>query len=764
MSIFFILLAYLIWLIETADAQTYNLTSGFFKPNKVTILNRTVDQLIGIPYADIPLPFQKSAEISRHSNLTRQADKWSPWCYQPYIFHNSFYGNLRIPHDYDMSLDCLSINLYIPAHEQRQKLSVIFYIHGGSNAAGGSSFIDGSALASVGNVIVAVPNYRLDVLGFFNKLSLNGKTNYSGNYGLWDQITALKWLHKNCDSLGCDKNSIVILGHSAGAADSLILALSEHSQKYIKRIIMQSGSALSHWSYTYDQHVLQKVSVSGDDKQKLLDRLNFKSYKSVSSLNDTLVNFVSVTTCNLTTKYRCLKEKMKNVTKMIDGAEFEQKNEQKILKYFGKLLEKLDFYQLLNVLGYFQRLLLNKDTDFVQNFYNHNQTIELPSVNLSNISHQLYLNFMSRNNQNLHSDIENVGKKSACYMDLALLISNPEIVSVVCEIFEDLEPPYDLLFSSKLMSYVLGCFRFYYTKNSQVDFLDSFLILNVDGTLAELEACVNQGTLIYQNLQATDQIDDVSNFTLNYTQKEYCFLTKNSNFLYKPSTDGQLITSSPHNQLANDEYFNSNIDVLIGVTKTESFYFLLHSYDMREMIKHAFIYSSMINQTENLIQKLIAIDRDEELNFCLKRSLVNFYHIGMSDQELRKNFLKGKLDALELMSDFDFRLSVITQLKIHLDKKASNKIYAYVYSHVSSFNYLLDHLKSFYVEYKTALAKLNNSVTPHFSELDFVFGLPVLSREILMPNNSGLAYNYTQEEFDFSLKLIKDWANFAKHG
>lgn len=757
------LISDIIALIKETDAQVYNLTSGFFLPNKVKILNRTVDQLLGVPYAEIPLPFQNSIEFSRVSNSTRQADKWSPWCYQPFIFHNRFYGNLRIPHEYDMSLDCLSINLYVPAGLERKNLSVIFYIHGGSNAAGGSSFIDGSALASIGNVIVAVPNYRLDVLGFFNKLSLNSTSEYTGNYGLWDQITALKWLHKNCDNLGCDKNSIVVLGHSAGAANSLILALTHHAQKYIKRIIMQSGSALSHWSYSYDHYVLEKVKTSGSDYKKTLDSLNFKSYKSISSINDTLINFISVTTCNLTRKYNCLKEKIKNVTKLMDSNFFKEKNEQIILKYFHKLLKKLDFYQMLNVLGYFQRLLFEKkDTNFIKKFYSQNELTDI-YLNSSNFSDQLYQEFMDRNNQNFQSEIKNTGQKSSCHMNLALLLPDSGIVSDVCEIFDSLKASYDPFFNSKLIKYILNCFSFYYSQSASDNILDSFLILNVQGTLSELELCVNQGTILTQKLITDGQIDNAANFTLNYTQKEYCFLTKNSNFLYKPSTDGHIIKSWPHDQLANDEYFNSNIDVLIGVTTTESFYFLLHGYDINEMIKYAFIHSSMINRTDNLIEKLILINTKSDLNLCLKRNLVNFYHISMSDKELENNCLKGKVDALELMSDFDFRLSFISQLKIYLDKKSSNKIYAYLYSHLSSINYLLDHLKSYYGEYRQALKKLNNSVTPHFSELDFVFGLPVLSQEMLL-QTSGLEYNYTREEFDFSLKLIEYWSNFAKTG
>lgn len=166
-------------------------------------------------------------------------------CIQPVIFHNSFYGNFKLPHDYEMSFNCLYMNIYIPSgflknskidqdrkkQPKKEKLSAMFFIHGGSNAAGAASFMDPSGLAAAGQVIVAMPNYRLDVLGF---LSIFNGSHTHGNYGLWDQVLALKWLHTNCLSLGCDPDSITVFGHSAGSSDTMLLALSQHAQPYIR--------------------------------------------------------------------------------------------------------------------------------------------------------------------------------------------------------------------------------------------------------------------------------------------------------------------------------------------------------------------------------------------------------------------------------------------------------------------------------------------------------------------------------------------------
>lgn len=193
-----------------------------------------------------------------------------------------------------MSFNCLSMNIYVPrglpsdlsedeqmnAAQKQPLKSAMFFIHGGSNAAGGSSFMDGSALAAAGQVIVAMPNYRLDVLGFLN---LYNSTQTRGNYGLWDQLLALKWLYVNCPSIGCDPKSITVFGHSAGSSDTMLLALSPLAQPYIRypltililfsllanekdlvffrRVIMQSGSGLAHWSFLYETHLMQKSSL-----------------------------------------------------------------------------------------------------------------------------------------------------------------------------------------------------------------------------------------------------------------------------------------------------------------------------------------------------------------------------------------------------------------------------------------------------------------------------------------------------------------------
>ena len=124
------------------------------------------------------------------------------------LFVSKRYGNFHLPHEVETTFNCLTINIYMPYEQDddlsefrlNRNLSVMLFIHGGSNAGGASSYMDCSVLAATGNLIVATINYRVDVLGFFNMPE--HRRYLKGNYGLWDQLTAIKWLHHNCQYLG----------------------------------------------------------------------------------------------------------------------------------------------------------------------------------------------------------------------------------------------------------------------------------------------------------------------------------------------------------------------------------------------------------------------------------------------------------------------------------------------------------------------------------------------------------------------------------
>ncbi|XP_013162947.1 PREDICTED: cholinesterase 2-like [Papilio xuthus] len=144
--------------------------------------------------------------------------------------------------------NCLTLNVYTPINRGRI-LPVMVYIHGGGFRDGsGSPFIYGPEYLVKHEVILVTLNYRLEVMGF---LCL-GIQEAPGNAGLKDQLEALKWVKTNIEAFGGDPNSITLFGESAGSASVVYHLLSPMSAGLFHRAIMQSGSAMSPWSFQFE--------------------------------------------------------------------------------------------------------------------------------------------------------------------------------------------------------------------------------------------------------------------------------------------------------------------------------------------------------------------------------------------------------------------------------------------------------------------------------------------------------------------------------
>ena len=137
--------------------------------------------------------------------------------------------------------DCLTVSIRTPAHGAKAKLPVLVYVHGGSNAAGGAGNLAEDAIHREGIVLVRV-QYRLGAFGFLGLDALRAEDPHksSGNYGLLDQIAALKWVKANIGAFGGDPASITVSGSSAGATDVLFLTYSPLAKGLFQRAILQS--------------------------------------------------------------------------------------------------------------------------------------------------------------------------------------------------------------------------------------------------------------------------------------------------------------------------------------------------------------------------------------------------------------------------------------------------------------------------------------------------------------------------------------------
>ncbi|KAJ8871578.1 hypothetical protein PR048_027904 [Dryococelus australis] len=151
--------------------------------------------------------------------------------------------------DISGSEDCLYLNVYtqkIPGSEYTTtNLPVMVWFHGGGwvSGAGTSKFYGPTFLMDQDIVLVTV-NYRLGPLGFLS----TGDEASPGNYGLKDQVAALRWTRDNIAAFGGNPNSVTIFGESAGGASVHYHMLSPLSNGLFHRGISQSGTALNIWT------------------------------------------------------------------------------------------------------------------------------------------------------------------------------------------------------------------------------------------------------------------------------------------------------------------------------------------------------------------------------------------------------------------------------------------------------------------------------------------------------------------------------------
>ncbi|KAE8622295.1 hypothetical protein XENTR_v10005182 [Xenopus tropicalis] len=295
----------------------YGKIRGTRTPLPIEILG-PVEQYLGVPYASPPTGERRFQPPEPPSSWTgiKNATQFAPVCPQ-FLDERSllndmlpiwFTANLDTVVSYvqDQNEDCLYLNIYVPTedgattkkqaddianndrgedediHDPNNKKPVMVYIHGGSYMEGTGNMIDGSILASHGNVIVITVNYRLGVLGFLS----TGDQAAKGNYGLLDQIQALRWIEENIGAFGGDPKRVTIFGSGAGASCVSLLTLSHYSEGLFQKAIIQSGTALSSWAVNYQpakytRILADKVGCDMLDTIDLVECLRDKNYKEL---------------------------------------------------------------------------------------------------------------------------------------------------------------------------------------------------------------------------------------------------------------------------------------------------------------------------------------------------------------------------------------------------------------------------------------------------------------------------------------------------
>lgn len=203
----------------------------------------------GVPYAEAPVDGMRFAAPSMKRPWTGvlEALSFGKICPQADP-RNGFYGkefytdpDFPLP---EMSEDCLNLNIWAPAEEKEGGYPVAVWIHGGAFDHGYSSEMefDGQRYAKNGVVLVTI-NYRVGIFGFFadDSLAKEHPHKTTGNYGLLDQIEALKWVKNNISAFHGDPDNITLFGQSAGAMSVQALISSPLTKGLVSSAIMQSG-------------------------------------------------------------------------------------------------------------------------------------------------------------------------------------------------------------------------------------------------------------------------------------------------------------------------------------------------------------------------------------------------------------------------------------------------------------------------------------------------------------------------------------------
>ncbi|NWQ80960.1 NLGN3 protein, partial [Columbina picui] len=291
-----------------------------------------VDQYLGVPYAAPPIGEKRfmPPEPPPSWSGIRNATHFSPVC--PQNIHNAvpeimlpiwFTSNLDIVATYiqDPNEDCLYLNIYIPtedvkriskectrkpnkkicrkggasAKKQGEDLAdndgdededirdsgakpVMVYIHGGSYMEGTGNMIDGSVLASYGNVIVITLNYRVGVLGMDCAASMGGQQDET------PQPAGLEPVRKGVLE-GMGPSGMRLRCQCCSCPPPWPLSQVPRGSLF-QRAIIQSGSALSSWAVNYQpvkytSMLADKVGCNVLDTVDMVDCLRQKSAKEL---------------------------------------------------------------------------------------------------------------------------------------------------------------------------------------------------------------------------------------------------------------------------------------------------------------------------------------------------------------------------------------------------------------------------------------------------------------------------------------------------
>lgn len=240
-----------------------------------------------------------------HWDGVYQATEFGPACYQEAAFvkpnpedfyQKEFYEGESCSY----SEDCLFLNIWAP--RAAKNAAVLVYIHGGAFNHGYSyeKPFDGTEYCKKGIIVVTV-SYRLHALGFLALPQLQEESGHTGNYALYDQMTALSWIRDNIRAFGGDPDNVTLSGQSAGAMCTQLLCVSPLTNGLFHRAIMLSGGGVSDPSrhtktlehqFALGKQLMERLGVNTLEELRRVDnRSLYMAYQEISNEQSEDISF-----------------------------------------------------------------------------------------------------------------------------------------------------------------------------------------------------------------------------------------------------------------------------------------------------------------------------------------------------------------------------------------------------------------------------------------------------------------------------------------
>ena len=237
-----------------------------------------VTEFLGIRYAAPIEHFKRAKDVTTTTNDVIKAQKWGYNCIQPY-------DEVEVASQAPCSQDCLYLNIWTKDVSTAGK-PVIVWIHGGGYIWGGTTdpmyygenFV--RDLAKSEDCVFVSINYRLNFMGGCDLSVLPDYTDeYADaiNLSMLDQTQALKWVSENIAAWGGDPKNITIAGHSSGGSTVYSLAVSPNSNKYVNRVIEDSGVPM---------FTIESEKEAQESAKKVFEILGVKSVAELVTLSD----------------------------------------------------------------------------------------------------------------------------------------------------------------------------------------------------------------------------------------------------------------------------------------------------------------------------------------------------------------------------------------------------------------------------------------------------------------------------------------------